>query len=84
MAKPPGYDVKILTLIRDTELGEIRVTNYSTPTSQLYRVTAFIPGYALLGPGIPDLEKWCDTLLLAIDTFGRYADTARKQGWSSR
>jgi hypothetical protein len=84
--KYPGDSVRCLLLIRGSEIGDIRIQQYTETGS--VRVGVFLPGDHVCLPGDtpktePDKSVWCSTKPAADAAFDEYVQAAYADGWQN-
>ena len=89
LAGEPGYPdaaVRLTQLVRNNELGDVRIMDYGKDSKTRYRVAAFLPGRDVVVEGDtpktePEREDWCTAVEEAADFFSIYVADAKLYGW---
>jgi hypothetical protein len=84
--KYPGEPCELRLLIKDDEIGDVRVQDYGSACKQRYKVGTFLPGISECSPGDtpktwPEKSVWTDDRDEAMSVFARYVEEAREDGW---
>lgn len=82
--KYPGDAVRILSLKRGGELGDVRIQHYGKKV----RVATFLPGNSVCSAGDtpktePERSVWCANNFIADEFFDTYVADAYADGWDN-